>query len=253
MLKRGTIRRLIFLIALVWNPSIIGADESDGNKATVTMITGTAQVYAAGSTTGRMLKQGDLLRKDEEIQVSDNSRLELRFPDGTVMRLAERSRLKMNMLSFDKKTDSKNVRVYLGGGKLWAKVKKLMTPDSAVEVRMSNAVAGVRGTVYRVNVEEDKSVLVKVYDGEVYVANPPEEAAKTEDENLHPHEVSGPHEISPPYHEVSMEQWTEIVKAMQQISISSEGVHSKPQDFDAKADSDDWVKWNQERDKETTF
>jgi len=253
MLKRDTICCLIVLIVLAWNPSVIGADEAGGNEATVTMIMGTARVFAAGSKTGHMLKQGDLLKKDEEIEVSDNSRLEIRFPDGTVMRLAERSHLKMNMLAFDKKTDNKNVKVYLGVGKLWAKVKKLMTPDSAVEVSMSNAVAGVRGTVYRVNVEEDKSVLVKVYDGEVYVANLPQDAAKTADETLHSHEVSGPHEVPPPYHEVSMEQWTEIVKAMQQISISSEGVPSKPQDFDAKADSDDWVKWNQERDKETTF
>jgi hypothetical protein len=50
-------------------------------------------------------------------------------------------------------------------------------------------------------------------------------------------------------HEVTMEEWVVIVKAMQQISISSQGVASKPQDFDPKADADDWVKWNQERDK----
>jgi len=54
-------------------------------------------------------------------------------------------------------------------------------------------------------------------------------------------------------HEVSMEEWTVIVKAMQQISISPQGVASTPQDIDPKADADAWVKWNQERDKELTF
>jgi hypothetical protein len=40
---------------------------------------------------------------------------------------------------------------------------------------------------------------------------------------------------------------------MQQITISPEGVASKPQAIDPKTDADDWVKWNQERDKTLTF
>lgn len=67
-----------------------------------------------------------------------------------------------------------------------------------------------------------------------------------------PHPV-GPHEVPPPIHEVSMEEWTVIVKAMQQISISPQGVASKPQDFDPKADADDWARWNRERDKEISL
>jgi len=241
---------LIILVSLVLGPSILRADESGGNEATVTMILGTAHVYAMGSKTGRVLKKGDKLRKEQEVRTSNKSRLEIRFPDGTVMRLAERSFLKMSQLSFDKKTENKSVKVELGIGKLWAKVRKLLTPDSSVEVRTSNAVAGVRGTVYRINVEEDKSALVKVYDGTVYVANPPRDKVKTGEETTKPHEVSGPHEVLPPFHEVSMEEWTAIVKAMQQIRISSQGVPSKPHDFDPKADSDEWVRWNQERDKD---
>jgi hypothetical protein len=159
----------------------------------------------------------------------------------------------MSELSFNKETENKNVKVNLSVGKLWAKVKKLATPDSSVEVQTSNAVAGVRGTVYRVNVEEDKSALVKVYDGTVYVANPPRGASKPGDQVTVPHPVPGPHEVPPPYHEVSMEEWTAIVTAMQQITISPQGVPSKPQDFDPKADQDDWVRWNQQRDKEMSF
>ncbi len=48
-----------------------------------------------------------------------------------------------------------------------------------------------------------------------------------------------------------MEEWVVIVKAMQQISISSQGVALKPKDFDPQADADDWVNWNRERDKGT--
>jgi hypothetical protein len=63
-------------------------------------------------------------------------------------------------------------------------------------------------------------------------------------------EVQGPHEVPPPYHQVTMEEWTVIVKSFQQVTISPQGVASKPEDFNPQQDMDDWVKWNQERDKQ---
>lgn len=253
MPKHCVRRAIVSVMALLCAASAVFAAEPVRTDALVTVVQGSARVYAAGSTSGHVLKKGDAIRKDQEIRVSEKSRLELRFPDGTVMRLAEKTHLKMNAVSYNKQTDAKNVKVNLSLGRLWARVKKLSTPDSTVEVRTSNAVAGVRGTVYRVNVEEDKSALVKVYDGSVYVANPPKDTAQPADKVTIPHQVAGPHEVPPPVHQVSMEEWTVIVKAMQQISISSQGVATKPQDFDPKADADDWVKWNQERDKGVSF
>jgi hypothetical protein len=242
---------VVFFIALLCVSSTASAAESGGSDAVVVAIQGTARVYNKDATKGSSLKKGDSVKKDQAIRVATQSRIELRFPDGTVMRLSEKSRLKMSDLAFNKQTQGKTVKVDLAVGKLWANVKRLATPDSSVEVKTSNAVAGVRGTVYRVNVDEDQSALVKVYDGAVYVANPPRDTTKPIDKVTEPHPVAGPHEVAPPMHEVSMEEWVVIVKAMQQISISSQGVASKPQDFDPQADADDWVNWNQERDKGT--
>jgi hypothetical protein len=47
-----------------------------------------------------------------------------------------------------------------------------------------------------------------------------------------------------------MEEWHVIVKSFQQVSISPDGKASEPQDFDPQQDRDDWVAWNQERDRE---
>jgi len=231
----------------------VSAAESGGIDAVVKVIQGTARVYADGATLGTPLKKGSHVAKDHEIAVAAKSRLEVQFPDGTVIRLAENSRLKMKGLEFNKQNGKKNFYVGLLAGRLWAKVKKLTTPDSSVEVATVNAVAGVRGTVFRVNVDEDKSALVKVYDGSVYVANPPRDAAHPNDSITAPREVAGPHAVPPPVHEVSMEEWTFIVKAMQQVSISPQGFASKPQDFDSRADADEWVVWNQELDKKVSF
>jgi hypothetical protein len=253
MLKNIVIAVLFVLPVFLLSTSANAAETSaSAGEVLATVVEGNAQAVSAGKP-AVALKKGSRLKQNQEIHVGEKSRVELLFPDGTVMRLAERSRLGLGKVTFDKKTEGKSVNVSLGSGKLWAKVKKLVTPDSSVEVRTTNAVAGVRGTVYRVNVNEDLSAMVKVYDGSVYVANPPVDRSKQTDKITAPVAVAGPHEIAPPVHEVSLEEWHVIVKSFQQISISPQGVASQPQDFDPKTDADDWVKWNQEQDKDVVF
>jgi hypothetical protein len=249
------INTAVFSLFAVLFAAAVQAGETQASAGDVlaTTVEGTVLVFSNGKQPPLLLKKGSRIKQNQEVRVAEKSRVELLFPDGTVMRLAEKSRLNLGKIAFDKKTEGKNVNVNLGSGKLWAKVKKLVTPDSSVEVRTTNAVAGVRGTVYRVNVNEDLSAIVKVYDGSVYVANPPSDRLSTAGKITAPVPVAGPHEIAPPVHEVSMEEWHVIVKSFQQVSISPQGVASQPQDFDPKADADDWVRWNQERDKDVVF
>jgi hypothetical protein len=249
MSRSNTLVRIVIMVALIVAVSVI-AQAVDDSAAVVTRLDGNASVFAKGAKSGTPLKKNDRIMKGQEVKVGDKSRIELKYPDGTVMRFAERSVIKMDDISYDGKTQNKNVKVNLGSGKVWANVKKLITADSRVEVKTVNAVAGVRGTVYRVNVEEDNSALVKVYDGAVNVSGVPKETAKSSNQFTAPVPVDGPREVPPPFHEVSMEEWTVIVKAMQQVSISPQGVASQPQDFTQQQDMDDWVKWNLERDKQ---
>ena len=67
---------------------------------------------------------------------------------------------------------------------------------------------------------------------------------------MKPIRVLGPHPVAGP-HAVSMEEWTYIVKSMQQIIIRPDGTPTKPMPFLAGEDLNDWVRWNQERDKKT--
>jgi len=222
----GKMARIVIAAVLIAGISV-SRGSADDSAAVVTRLDGSATVFARGAKIGKPLKKNNKITKGQEVKVGERSRLELKYPDGTVMRFAERSVIKMDDISYDSKTQNKKVRVDLGGGKLWANV-----------------------TVYRVNVDEDNSAMVKVYDGSVNVTGVSKEQPKTPGQVTAPVPVPGPHEVPPPYHEVSMEEWTVIVKAMQQISISPQGVASEPQDFTPQQDMDDWVKWNQERDKQ---
>jgi hypothetical protein len=46
-----------------------------------------------------------------------------------------------------------------------------------------------------------------------------------------------------------MEEWTYIVKALQQINIRPDGTAAKPFRFDIAKDLNDWVRWNRMRNK----
>ncbi len=254
MLKRYLFYCIIALISagVCPLPAVAAENPVSSNEALVTLLEGNAKAFTKEKTAGLTLKKGSRLKRGQEVKVGEKSRIEIRFPDGTVMRFGEKSVVRLNDVYYDKKSGGKSVKVGLTVGKLWANVKKLATADSKVEVRTTNAVAGVRGTVYRVNAEEDASAVIKVYEGSVDVAGVPREVPKPAPV-AGPTPVPGPHEVPPPYHEVTMEEWHVIVKSMQQISISPQGVASEPKDFTPQEDLDDWVKWNQERDKQVSF
>jgi hypothetical protein len=240
----------IVLSTILMTACILAVGVAAEKAAVVSRLDGTAMVFSKGGKKGTPLKKHDHIMAGQEVKVGEKSRIELKYPDGTVMRFAERTTIKMEDIAYDSSTKSKKVKVDLGGGKLWANVKKLVTSDSKVEVKTVNAVAGVRGTVYRVNVDDDNSAMVKVYDGSVNVTGVQKEQPKPSGQFTAPVPVPGPQQVPPPYHEVTMEEWTVIVKSMQQITISPQGVASKPEDFTPQQDMDDWVRWNQERDKQ---
>ncbi len=221
-------------------------------KAQVAFLEGTARAFSPEHPEGMALKKGDALAKNQEVRVGERSRMEMRFPDGTIMRFAERAVVKIDDIAYRERDGDKTVKVGLNFGKLWAKVKQLATPGSRVEVRTANAVAGVRGTIYRVNAEEDKSAVVKVYEGSVSVEGITRQNV-TQPSSSPPVPVPGPHAVPPPYHEVTMEEWHVIVGSFQQVTITPEGRPSEPADFKLQEDMDDWVRWNLERDKKVSF
>jgi hypothetical protein len=94
---------VVMILALIGHFFAASAADSGPNDAVVTAIQGSARVYNKGVAAGRTLKKGDRIKKEQEIKVAEKSRIELRFADGTVMRLSERSHLRMSELSFNKK------------------------------------------------------------------------------------------------------------------------------------------------------
>ena len=231
----------------------VSVDSTEGNTI-VMMLEGQAFLVREDLGQIRSLSQGDLLRQGDRVQTEKNSRLELKLPDGSFVRFDEMTVFILQSAIFDPEQKRRDIDVTLVLGKIWAKVARFLNRQDRFTLTTQTAVAGVRGTVYRMNVNPDNSAFVKVYDGEVEVrGQKPEKAASATGSKEPaaipgPHPVPGPHPIPGP-HPVTMQEWIHIVSAMQQIDIQSDGTPSKPFNFSPEADRDGWVLWNQERDR----
>lgn len=154
------------------------------------------------------------------------TRLELRYPDNTLLRLDENSRLVLADRTAGKPEPSLLV------GKAWANVKKIGKGGTGFGVRTPTAVAAVRGTIFNVDGNADSS-NVKLYEGKVEVGT-----AQADSIRKARGEVGGPSEVS-------LEKWVMLLRG-EQVVTRKDGTWASGK-FDPNA-RDPWVAFNARRD-----
>jgi hypothetical protein len=242
---------------------------------TVTFLSGQASRIAGGKSTA--LADGAPVFAGDVIETQKRTRLEIKMNDSSVLRLGPSAKVDLSAATFGRSVEDRQVSAKLQVGNVWAKVAKTVGGESRFEVKTENAVAGVRGTTFRVDAAQDRSVVVKVYNGTVAVAGthvprpehgagdeaeptrlPDEkkaepgkgepmkvaaaEPAKGEPGKKARKQVAGPKQVT-------KEQWERIVTAMMAVKVSADGTATEPQPFQvAAAGEDDWEEWNRSRD-----
>ncbi len=249
---------LVFLFALqAWagEPTRV---ELRGAEAVVSHVEGYVTVVRRGGKKPQRIKRKDTLKGGDRVVTGRRSRIEITMPDKSLIRFDQRSSFTIASMAYnvEEKTKDSHFRMFMG--RAWARVKKLGRRDR-FQISSRTAVAGVRGTVYRMNVAEDSTTQVKVYWGDVVVhgrgkstsQSPSSLAAPGKPQApapiSGPSAVSGPTTVSGPK-PVTMEAWTYIVSNMQQITVSPDGMATAPTTFTAEEDQNSWVEWNKTRD-----
>ncbi|HUJ25762.1 MAG TPA: FecR family protein [Myxococcales bacterium] len=217
--------------------ALSGGALAQTKTAQVSALEGTA-TKARGNAAPTALKQGTGLAQGDVVETGADSRMEIRFSDASVLRIGSKAKLQLTEAHFGSGPAKRKMTAKLFFGNLWAKVTSVIQGEQKFQVETENAVAGVRGTTFRVDANTDKSVLVRVFAGTVAVAkNVPIYATGKPGEERH--EVQGPEEVT-------REQWEKLVGKQMQIFIAADGTPGDPQPITGEDDA--FAKWNQERD-----
>lgn len=248
---------VLVVAALLWAaPGPFGAEpykvEIRGDRCQATMVTGEVLRLSAVVKQWVALRVHDYLYSTDRVKTMKGARVQLTLPDGSAVRFDEDTEFVVSALEYDSQKMKRNVAVRLILGKTWASVRRFFTQMGGFEVEMPQAVAGVRGTIFRANVYHDSSSLVRCYTGSVKVFRPPVRLPSPGEPGSAIQRVPGPRRVAGP-RRVSMDEWVRIVEAMMQVTIGPDGVPSPARRFTPQEDDNDWVRWNRELDRQAGF
>ena len=235
---------LVLAIGAFVGVRVIGAKATPIAK--VTFYTGDFRLQQPGREEWKKAVINEGLVSGDKVKTLDESRGEVAFADGSIIRIDANSNLDIVELKKEKAGQAATAKVW--SGKVWASVNKA-SKKTKFELESPTAVAAVRGTVFRMTVADDKTTKVAVYSGEVKVEPMPEfYQNQKQKQGGKAGEIEGPGQVAPPA-QVTFEQWTQIVKAQMEITINPDGTYGIVK-FDPILDAqDEWVKWNQMRDQ----
>ncbi len=214
-----------FTLALLLLPALALA-----SVGKVSVLEGRAQ-RTPSSGAKQALQVGSDIELGDMLEVGPRSNLKLTLSDRSVIMLGENSQLKIDEATFEGQ-ERKGFSATLGFGKIWSRVEKMMAgPDAKFEVRTERAVAGVRGTIFRVDavkvvgattqLASRAHTVVRVVEGRVAV----EAQVKKALQGATPPKKKGPRVQVPGPTEVSVEQWERRfveLQANQQVSVGEE-------------------------------
>lgn len=240
MRARASVLAAAGVVALALTVAVAAGAAPSRPAGTVTYLAGEAS--RASGAKAEKLATGSVVYAGDVLETQRRTRLEVRLADQSVLRLGPASRTVIESAVFGKSPEDRKVSAKLVVGKVWANVAKAVGGEARFQVRTENAVAGVRGTTFRVDAATDRSLVVKVYAGTVAVAAGPVPRPEHAGGASERRQIAGPQEVS-------REEWEKIVTSMMLVRVSAEGVPEEPESFSiAEAGQDEWEEWNRSRD-----
>lgn len=153
----------IALVVICGGPTL--SEKSKG--ATLMNVKGSVTVRAPGQTAGQAATDNMAVVEGTVLKTAAKSSVMIKFADGSMIKIGPFSNLTITKATG---ASGKNTKVDITSGKMFARVKKLDS-GSQFTVKTPTAIAGVRGTYYSSEVDEDSSSRFDVFEGEVAVSS----------------------------------------------------------------------------------
>jgi hypothetical protein len=136
-------------------------------KATLTGVKGKVAVQAKGTSTWKTATNNMDVNAGDMVRTSSGSSAIIKFSDGSMVKQGPMASMTIGAL--DGTAGNAKTKLDVDSGKTWARVRKVGA-DSSFDVETPTAVAGVRGTFFSSEAEEDASTF-DVFDGQVMVSS----------------------------------------------------------------------------------
>ncbi len=146
----------------------INEERQDIARGHFVEVTGDVEVLPRGETEWQPAEKGMSLNEGYSIRSGPDSKAVAVFADQVIMAVEQESEVDLEKLQKSRKTGM-NIKVDLGQGQIWNDVGKLKSKRSKFYVETPQAVTGVRGTVFTVQVSPDEKTKVGVVKGNVDV------------------------------------------------------------------------------------
>ncbi len=170
--RRGGRRVLLLLVVLV---AIVGGGIFWLNSAAqaAVSVSATLTVYQPETTikpnggaykparTGNQVQAGDSVKTDPK------GRASIQLPDATLTRLASDTEVTLDAAHFTKSGNLHDAKITERIGRTLTSVQHLVS-GATFQVAGQSAVASVRGTKFEVYITNDGTMLVKLFDGDLY-------------------------------------------------------------------------------------
>ena len=137
--------------------------------AAISAVTGDVSVKTHNAADFTPVGTRQRVGSGDTLKTGPQSSVDLNWVDGTRIRLAPNTTMTVRSCQINQSSGAETSLFDLGIGKIWVRVLKLLSQKSKFEVHTPTATAGVRGTIFSVQVDAAGKTSVSVDEGAVAV------------------------------------------------------------------------------------
>lgn len=185
--KQAKLIWTILLVSLVFTVVFAGVLNFNpghsvlASTCTLTIETGHVQVQTPDASSWKEAVDGEILQAGTRIVTSEGTEALLTFFEGSTIRLEQNTDIEIKQIEYIEEKSTVIV-LYQWVGTTWSRVVEMADPDSRYEIQTPSATALVRGTYFKVTVDEAGFTTVDVFEGSVIVTGRGEGDEEPEDD-----------------------------------------------------------------------